>query len=127
MALRGDPPKGQSEFTAIKGGFRYANELVGFIKREFPNFGIGVAGYPEKHVEAPNLDVDMDNLKRKLMPALMRSSRSSFTIMQTSTAFAMRASSVASPNQSCQGFFRSSPPRKCNGLLDCAVLEYPTR
>ena len=66
MALRGDPPAGQTEFKMVEGGLRYANELVALIKSEFPNFGIGVAGYPEKHQEAPSLEVDMQNLARKV-------------------------------------------------------------
>jgi len=66
VALRGDPPKGETEFRQVAGGLRYANELVALIKAEFPQFGIVVAGYPEKHLEAPSLDVDLQNLKRKV-------------------------------------------------------------
>jgi len=66
MALRGDAPAGQQEFRQIDGGLRYANELVELIREEFPEFGIGVAGYPEKHPEASCLDTDLENLKRKV-------------------------------------------------------------
>jgi methylenetetrahydrofolate reductase (NADPH) len=67
LALRGDPPKGQSTFTAVEGGFRYANELVGFIRENFDDrVAIGAAGYPEKHVECGNPAVDLANLKRKV-------------------------------------------------------------
>lgn len=66
MALRGDPPVGQTEFQQVAGGLRYANELVELIRAEFPHFGIGVAGYPEKHPQAPSPDVDLENLKRKV-------------------------------------------------------------
>jgi len=66
VALRGDPPQGETAFTATEGGFRYANELVEFIRKEFPKFGIAVAGYPEKHVEAPSLEDDLTNLARKV-------------------------------------------------------------
>jgi methylenetetrahydrofolate reductase (NADPH) len=45
---------------------RYANELVALIRREFPAFGIAVAGYPETHQEAPSPDADLANLKRKV-------------------------------------------------------------
>lgn len=65
MALRGDPPKGEIEFRRTEGGFGYANELVEFIK-ERDDFCIGVAGYPEGHPEAPSLDEDLLNLKRKV-------------------------------------------------------------
>ena len=54
VALRGDPPKGETEFRQVAGGLRYANELVTLIRREFPGFGIAVAGYPETHQEAPS-------------------------------------------------------------------------
>ena len=67
LALRGDPPKGQSEFKAVEGGFSYANELAQFIEREHPGrFCIGGAGYPERHPECGNPAVDLANLKRKV-------------------------------------------------------------
>jgi len=66
MALRGDPPAGTTEFQHVPGGLNFANELVALIKSEFPSFGIGVAGYPEKHPEAADLDTDMAHLKRKV-------------------------------------------------------------
>jgi methylenetetrahydrofolate reductase (NADPH) len=66
VALRGDPPKGETQFKPTAGGFSYANELVDFICRDFPQMGIAVGGYPEKHQEAPSLGVDLENLKRKV-------------------------------------------------------------
>jgi methylenetetrahydrofolate reductase (NADPH) len=66
VALRGDPPKGDTTFKPVDGGFRYANELVSLIHAEFPEFGIAVAGYPETHQEAPSPDIDLANLKRKI-------------------------------------------------------------
>lgn len=66
MALRGDPPAGETAFKQVEGGIRYANELVTLIREHHSDFGIGVAGYPEKHPEAPDLDTDMLNLKRKV-------------------------------------------------------------
>ena len=65
VALRGDPPQGETEFKPPKGGYRYGNELVGHI-RKFGGFGIAVAGYPEKHIEATDFETDMKNLKRKV-------------------------------------------------------------
>jgi methylenetetrahydrofolate reductase (NADPH) len=65
VALRGDPPKGDTVFRPVEGGLRYANELVALVRGEFPGFGIAVAGYPEKHQEAPDLDTDLTNLARK--------------------------------------------------------------
>ena len=66
VALRGDPPKGQENFSQTEGGLRYANELVELIEAEFPDFGVLVAGYPEKHCEAPTMELDLENLKRKV-------------------------------------------------------------
>ncbi len=66
VALRGDPPQGSDRFVQTDGGLRYANELVELIRREFHGFGIAVAGYPEKHREASNMEIDLENLKRKV-------------------------------------------------------------
>ncbi len=66
VALRGDPPKGETEFTQAEGGLQYANELVELIRAEFSNFGVLVAGYPETHKEAVSPEIDLDNLKRKV-------------------------------------------------------------
>lgn len=66
MALRGDPPQGEQSFRAVDGGLKYANELVEMIREHSHPFGIGVAGYPEKHIEAPSMDADLTNLKRKV-------------------------------------------------------------
>ncbi len=66
MTLRGDPPKGAKKFEAVKDGFRYASDLVAFIKTNFHDICMGVAGYPEKHPEAPSMAEDLKNLKYKV-------------------------------------------------------------
>lgn len=66
VALRGDPPRGDAEFRPVPGGLSYANELVSLVRREFADFGIAVAGYPETHREAPSPQADLENLKRKV-------------------------------------------------------------
>lgn len=66
VALRGDPPRGQSQFRPVSGGLAYANELVVLVRGEFPHFGIAVAGYPETHQEAASAEDDLRNLKRKI-------------------------------------------------------------
>ena len=66
VALRGDPPQGADRFRPVPGGLAYANELVELIRGEFPDFGVIVGGYPEKHPEAPSMEVDLENLKRKV-------------------------------------------------------------
>lgn len=52
LALRGDPPEGMKDFVPPANGFRFAKELIGFIKQKKPAFCIGAAGFPE----APRLD-----------------------------------------------------------------------
>jgi len=66
VALRGDPPRGQSQFQPVAGGFTHADQLVAMIRAEFPTLGVAVGGYPETHQEAPNPDVDLQNLRRKV-------------------------------------------------------------
>lgn len=80
LALRGDAPKNQSFFTPEKDGNQFAIDLLkqtielnkgNYIDEDIINGGktdfcIGVAGYPEKHFEAPNLKVDLDRLKAKI-------------------------------------------------------------
>lgn len=65
LALRGDPPKGDARFVPASDGFRYANELVAFIKNRHPDLGLAVAGYPETHVEAVSAAADIQALKLK--------------------------------------------------------------
>jgi methylenetetrahydrofolate reductase (NADH) len=66
VALRGDPPRGETSFRPMAGGLAHANELVSLIRDEFAAFGVAVAGYPETHHEAPSPEVDLANLKRKV-------------------------------------------------------------
>jgi methylenetetrahydrofolate reductase (NADPH) len=66
LALRGDPPKGETTFTAVEGGLSYAWELVKFIRDIYGDkISIGGAGYPEMHVECANPAVDLARLKQK--------------------------------------------------------------
>jgi len=66
LALRGDPPRGQKDFKATDNGFAHAADLVRFIHRHYPQFSIGVAGYPEMHPETPDAFKDLTFLKDKL-------------------------------------------------------------
>jgi methylenetetrahydrofolate reductase (NADPH) len=65
VALRGDPPRGQSQYVPRSDGFAYASDLVAGLK-SIADFDISVAAYPEVHPEATSADVDLDNLKRKV-------------------------------------------------------------
>ena len=66
MALRGDPPQGETTFKPVPGGLSYGSDLVSLIRENFPDFGIGVGGYPEKHPEATDAKTDLEHLKIKV-------------------------------------------------------------
>ncbi|MCX6949372.1 MAG: methylenetetrahydrofolate reductase, partial [Opitutae bacterium] len=66
MTLRGDPPKGDTEFRPAPDGLSHASELVQLLKSRHDDFCLGVAGYPEKHPEALSLDLDLGHLRRKV-------------------------------------------------------------
>jgi len=66
LALRGDPPKGETEFQAVAGGFRYATELVAFIRELSQEWCVGAACYPEGHVESTDLEADLKHLIEKV-------------------------------------------------------------
>jgi len=66
LALRGDPPKGQTHFVPDSEDFQHAGDLVSFIRQEYPRLGIGVAGYPERHPEAVSAAADLEYLHQKL-------------------------------------------------------------
>lgn len=62
LALRGDPPADGSD---KKRDYRYAKDLISHI-RDFGNFCIGAACYPEGHIECDSLDKDIENIKEKV-------------------------------------------------------------
>ncbi|MEX2114622.1 MAG: methylenetetrahydrofolate reductase [NAD(P)H] [Pirellulales bacterium] len=66
VALRGDPPRGETHFQPTIGGLSYANELVTLLRSEFADLGVAVAGYPETHREALSPQADLDNMRRKV-------------------------------------------------------------
>jgi len=80
LVLRGDPPKGMRVFVPEKGGHSHASELVRqichmnmgkYLDEDMENttatdFCTGVAGYPEKHLESPNITTDLKYLKEKI-------------------------------------------------------------
>lgn len=65
MALRGDPPRGFSQFRPQPDGFSHAYELVAFLKNRHPDFCLGVAGFPETHPESVSEEADIRHLKTK--------------------------------------------------------------
>jgi methylenetetrahydrofolate reductase (NADPH) len=80
LILRGDPPKGEKRFVSEEGGHAHAADLVrqimnmnkgiyleeGLENATPTDFSVGVAGYPEKHFEAPNMKSDLRYLKEKV-------------------------------------------------------------
>lgn len=80
LVLRGDPERGKRKFIPVKGGHTYSSELIEQIMKlnqgkylhddmedAMPtDFSVGVAGYPEKHIEAPNMETDLEYLKMKI-------------------------------------------------------------
>lgn len=65
IALRGDPPKGQTSFAPVEGGFAHATDLLAHMKQNF-GFGLAAACYPETHVESPSLESDLEYSKLKV-------------------------------------------------------------
>jgi len=65
IALRGDPPKGQTKFEATAGGFSYASELAAFVRGNY-DFCIAGACYPELHPESADSARDLAALKIKV-------------------------------------------------------------
>jgi len=80
LALRGDPPRSHRTFIPEEGGHEHTLGLINqimnmnkgiYLEEELQNtestdFSIGIAGYPEKHIEAPNIDTDLKFLKEKI-------------------------------------------------------------
>jgi methylenetetrahydrofolate reductase (NADPH) len=67
LALRGDPPKDNPNWTPGKENFKYSSELVAFIREQYgDHFSIGVAGFPEGHPLAKDNAFDADILKKKI-------------------------------------------------------------
>ena len=65
LALRGDPPAGQEEWTKTEGGLEYSRELVELIAADYP-FAIGAACFPETHIHATSSEDDLRHLKDKV-------------------------------------------------------------
>jgi len=65
IALRGDPPKGETRFQTAPDGFPHATDLMEHIKSNF-SFGVAGACYPEGHVESRDLETDIEHTKRKV-------------------------------------------------------------
>jgi methylenetetrahydrofolate reductase (NADPH) len=65
LALRGDPPQGETTWTKTDGGLEYSRELVELIVADYP-FAIGAAAFPETHIHATSAEDDLRHLKAKV-------------------------------------------------------------
>ena len=65
LALRGDPPQGQTEWTATEGGLSYSRELIELIREDY-EFAIGAACFPETHIHASSPEDDLRYLGEKV-------------------------------------------------------------
>jgi methylenetetrahydrofolate reductase (NADPH) len=65
LALRGDPPHGQEEWTKTDGGLEYSSELVQMIRGDY-RFAVGAACFPETHIHATSPEDDIRYLKQKV-------------------------------------------------------------
>ena len=65
LALRGDPPAGQDEWSKTEGGLEYSRELVELIAADYP-FAIGAACFPETHIHATSAEDDLRHLVEKV-------------------------------------------------------------
>ena len=100
LALRGDPPQGQTEWTATEGGLQYSRELIELIRDEY-DFAIGAACFPEVHLHATDAESDLRYLqgegrRGRALPhhaAVLRQRRTTTT---SSPARATRASTCRS-------------------------------
>ena len=65
IALRGDPPQGETAFVPVEDGFQHASDLVQHIRENF-EFGVAAACYPEGHLESGDLATDLQNTRFKV-------------------------------------------------------------
>jgi methylenetetrahydrofolate reductase (NADPH) len=93
VALRGDPPAGQSRYTPHPGGFAYAADLVAGLK-SVADFDISVAAYPDTHPEAPSPAFDIEQLKRKFDAGASRAITQFFFDVDTFVRFRDRCAAA---------------------------------
>ena len=95
VALRGDPPAGQTQYRPHPQGYAYACDLVAGLK-DVGDFDIAVAAYPETHPEAPSAAFDIDNLRRKQQAGASRAISQFFFDTERFVSFAggLRAAEI---------------------------------
>jgi methylenetetrahydrofolate reductase (NADPH) len=90
VALRGDPPQGQTKYSPHPGGYAYAADLIKGLKR-VADFEISVAAYPEVHPEAKSAEDDLEYLRRKVGEGASRAITQSFFDPETFLRFRDKA------------------------------------
>lgn len=90
VALRGDPPDGETDYLPHPGGYAYAADLIEGLKA-VADFEISVAAYPEVHPQALSARDDLDNLKRKIDAGATRAITQYFFDADTYRRFVDRA------------------------------------
>jgi methylenetetrahydrofolate reductase (NADPH) len=65
LALRGDPPPGETAWTATEGGLEYSRQLIELIRADY-DFAIGAACFPEVHIHAQSAESDLRYCKEKV-------------------------------------------------------------
>ena len=106
VALRGDPPRGETEFKPIAGGFSYANELVAFIRSEFATWASPSAAIPKRTRRRRARSRPREPQAQRSTPAPTWSSPSCSTTTTTSSASAIAAASSASTCRSSRACCR---------------------
>ena len=96
VALRGDPPEGQTTYTPHPGGYAYAADLIAGLKK-VADFEISVAAYPEVHPEARSPEDDLENLKRKVGAGASRAITQSFFDPEAFLRFRDKAAGLGVP------------------------------
>jgi methylenetetrahydrofolate reductase (NADPH) len=98
VALRGDPPTGETRYAPHSHGYAYACDLVAGLKR-VGDFEISVAAFPETHPEASSAQADLDNLKRKVDAGASRAITQFFFDVDVYLSFVerVRAAGIAIP------------------------------
>ena len=142
MALRGDPPRGETEFKPAPDGLAHASDLVALVKSRHPDVCCGVAGYPETHPEAASRADDVRHLMEKLDAGadfvntqLFFDNSAYFSFVEECRAAGIRAPilpglmPVASPAQleRALAFSRATAPQKLRDALQTPDPEAARR
>ena len=126
VALRGDPPDGQSRYTPHPGGYANAAELVAGLKR-VGDFEISVGAYPEIHPDSANEQADLDNLKRKFDAGATRAITQFFFEPEAFFAFRDKAAAAGIEGEIVPGIMpvmSFAAVQRMAGLCGTAIPEW---